>query len=121
MGYGCHIGTNVTFDTIRPSAFNIGNNVTITMNTVLLVHGLKIDDITGEHKYPIGQLTIGDNVFVGAGSIITKPLKIGEHSVIAAGSVVTKDVPPYTIVAGCPAKVIRKLSHKNENYGKQKI
>jgi acetyltransferase-like isoleucine patch superfamily enzyme len=64
---------------------------------------------------PIPQATeadkiyIGDDVFVGAKSLILKGVSIGDGSVIGAGSVVTKDVDPNTIVAGNPARLIRKL------------
>ena len=52
---------------------------------------------------------IEDDVWVGYGSIILSGVKIGTGSVIAAGSVVTKDVEPYTVVAGNPARCIRRL------------
>lgn len=69
---------------------------------------------TNEHDWPgIGArcapITIGDYVWLGARSIILKGVTIGDHSVVAAGSVVTRDVPPYTLVAGSPARVIKEL------------
>ena len=48
-------------------------------------------------------------MWIGAGSIILNGITIGEGAVVGAGSVVTKDVNPYTIVAGNPAKEIRKI------------
>lgn len=54
-------------------------------------------------------VTIADNVFIGAGSIILKGVSIGKNSVIGAGSVVTKDVPENVIVAGNPAIILRQL------------
>lgn len=53
---------------------------------------------------------IGENVLIGCQSIILKGVNIGEGAVIGAGSVVTKDVPPWTVVAGNPARVIRELT-----------
>lgn len=50
---------------------------------------------------------IGDDVWIGARVIIMPGVRIGSHSIIGASSVVTRDVPPYAIVAGVPAKVIR--------------
>ncbi|HJD76131.1 MAG TPA: sugar O-acetyltransferase, partial [Bacteroides reticulotermitis] len=50
---------------------------------------------------------IGENVWIGSGSVIVPGVTIGENSVVGAGSVVTKDVPANTIVAGAPAKSIR--------------
>lgn len=59
-----------------------------------------------EWAHPI---TVGDNVWIGAGVQVLPGVTIGHDSVVGAGSVVTKDVEPYTVVAGNPAKVIRKL------------
>jgi len=61
------------------------------------------DGIPGE------PVVISDHVWIGANSVILKGVTIGEGSVVGAGSIVTKDVPPYTIVAGNPAKIIRVI------------
>ncbi len=52
---------------------------------------------------------IGDRVFIGAGTIINMGVTIGESSIVGAGSVVTHDVPPFSIVAGVPARVIGQV------------
>jgi acetyltransferase-like isoleucine patch superfamily enzyme len=57
-------------------------------------------------------IVIGDDVFVGANSIILKGVKIGERTIIGAGSVVTKNIPADEIWAGNPAKFIRKIAIK---------
>ena len=54
-------------------------------------------------------IKIGNHVWIGRRSIILKGVTIGERSIIAAGAVVTKDVPSDTIVAGNPAKVVKKI------------
>lgn len=59
-------------------------------------------------------IKIEDDVWIGCNSIILRGITIGKASIVAAGSVVTKDVPPYTIVAGNPAKVIKKIA-KNKS------
>jgi acetyltransferase-like isoleucine patch superfamily enzyme len=56
-----------------------------------------------------GPVVIHSKAWIGARAIITKGVVIGEGGIVASGSVVTKDVPPYTIVAGNPARVIREL------------
>lgn len=53
------------------------------------------------------SLTIGNDVWIAAGAVITRGVKIGDGAVIAANAVVTKDVPSYAIVAGSPAKIIK--------------
>lgn len=56
------------------------------------------------------EIKICDKSWIGFNSIILKGVTIGEGAIVGAGSVVTKDVPPWTIVAGNPAKIIRELS-----------
>ena len=58
-----------------------------------------------EHK----PVVIGDNVWIGEFSAILKGVTIGKGSIVASHSVVTKDVPPYVIVAGNPARVVKRL------------
>ncbi|WP_430474905.1 CatB-related O-acetyltransferase [Thalassospira lucentensis] len=55
-----------------------------------------------------GSISLGHDVWIGARAIILSGVEIGTGAVVAAGAVVTKDVPPYAIVGGNPAKVIRK-------------
>lgn len=62
----------------------------------------------GKHKIdPLKRTSIGNDVWIGSRVIIMQGINIGTGAVIGAGSVVTKDVPPYAIVAGCPAKIIK--------------
>lgn len=66
----------------------------------------------GNHNWSTTKTSpvfIDSGVWIGAKSIILKGVKIGEGAVVGAGSVVTKSIPPYTIVAGNPAKVIREI------------
>lgn len=60
------------------------------------------------------ETKIGDDVWIGSRSIIMKGVKIGDGCIVAANSVVTKDIPPYCIVAGIPAKLIRKRFNEEE-------
>lgn len=68
--------------------------------------GLTPDEIESK-----GPIRIGHDVWVGVNSIIVSGVNIGTGAVIAAGSVVTKDVPPYAVVAGNPARILRYRFH----------
>ena len=59
-----------------------------------------------------GKIRIENDAWIGAGAIILPNVTIGEGAVVGAGAVVIKDVPPYTVVAGVPAKEIKKLEWK---------
>ncbi|MEA5061027.1 MAG: CatB-related O-acetyltransferase [Erysipelotrichaceae bacterium] len=60
-----------------------------------------------------GDIVIGNDVWIGFEAIILSGVKIGDGAIIGARAVVTKDVPPYTIVGGVPAKIIRKRFDDN--------
>jgi galactoside O-acetyltransferase len=57
----------------------------------------------------VRPVRIGDKVWIGFGASILKGVNVGEGSVVGAKAVVTRDVPPYTVVAGNPARVVRQL------------
>jgi acetyltransferase-like isoleucine patch superfamily enzyme len=65
----------------------------------------------------IRPVVIGDDVWVGAGAIILKGVTVGDRSVVGAGAVVTKDVPPDTVVAGNPARVVKYLADQPGGVG----
>jgi acetyltransferase-like isoleucine patch superfamily enzyme len=58
-----------------------------------------------------GPTRIGDNVWCGANVVVTSGVSIGERSVIGANSVVTSDLPPFSVAAGAPAKVLKKVEY----------
>ena len=66
-------------------------------------------------------ITIEDDVWLGAGAIVTDGVRIGKGAVIAAGAVVTKDVPPHTVVAGIPAKPIKTIDGTTVSKSKKHI
>ncbi len=108
----------VTFN--KDHKLKIGNFVSIAQNVYFMVsteHYLnhistfpfkvKITKELEEESFGKGDIVISDDVWIGFGSIILSGVTIGQGAVVAAGSVVTKDVPPYAIVGGTPAKVIK--------------
>jgi len=99
----------------------IGGNVTIG-NDVLIANRVSfvgydfhpIDPIKRKNNEPAdasgsGDITIGDNVWIGMNCIILKNVTIGENAIIGAGSLVKEDIPANSIAVGSPAKVVRTL------------
>jgi UDP-2-acetamido-3-amino-2,3-dideoxy-glucuronate N-acetyltransferase len=133
--YGCEIGDNTkigAFVEIQKGA-KIGKNCKISSHT-FICEGVIIEDnvFIGHHvvfindKYPRATNEEGElktekdwvviptlvkkGASIGSGAVILCGVVIGENAIVGAGSVVTKDVPPNTIVAGNPARIIRKIN-----------
>ena len=115
------VGNNVWIN--QPLTLAVGSTVTIGKGCLfgtgvtLCTTGHPIDPEErakgGMYSFPI---TIGDGAWIGAGAIILPGITIGKYAVIGAGSVVTKDVPDYTIAAGNPCKLIRKIDEHDKEY-----
>ena len=123
-GSSIHLGVFINKSRLK-SKIEIGNNSTINRNCYIDGRGdIKIgsnvsispevniltadhDINTSDFKYKSAPVILNDFVWVGTRAIILPGITIEEGAVIAAGSVVTKDVPPYAIVGGVPAKIIR--------------
>lgn len=102
IGDNCHIYGSI--DNGHEFLVSMGNNVTIASGSRLLTHDGSTKKILGYSK--VGRIDIGDNVFIGAASIVLPNVRIGNKVVIGAGSVVTRDIPDNSVAVGNPAKVI---------------
>ena len=97
----------------------IGNNVTLANGVYILAHDASTKNLIDYAK--IGKVKIGNNVFIGARSIILPNINIGDNVIIGSGSVVTKDIPSNVVVAGNPAKIISSIAdYKNKMFKKTK-
>jgi galactoside O-acetyltransferase len=122
--YFCY-GTNVFFGQGVYVNFNlnlvddykiiIGNRVMVGPNVTIAVTGHPIDPTLRRYMYAF-PVTIGDNVWVGAGAVICPGVTIGENTVIGAGSIVTKDIPANVIAAGNPCQVLREINEQDKIY-----
>ena len=88
------------------SHVNLAQGITVTALNHNFADSEKRIDEQGVSTTPV---VIEDDVWIGANAVVLPSVRIGTHSVVAAGAVVTKDVPPHSIVAGVPAKVIKKI------------
>ncbi|MBB6127535.1 acyltransferase [Mucilaginibacter lappiensis] len=117
IGNNCGIGIgNVLIGPV-----SLGNYVMLAQNIVLsgLNHGY--EDITTPprlQKVTTKQITIHDNVWIGANSVVTAGVTIGKHAIIGAGSVVTKDIPQYSVAVGNPARVIKRYNFTTNSWEK---
>ncbi len=134
--YGCTIGDNTkigTFVEVQKNAV-IGRNCKLQSHT-FICEGVTIEDevfvghgvtfindkypratngnggLQSEADWSVIPTVIKKGASIGSGSTILCNITIGENAIIGSGSVVTKDVPPGTIVAGNPAKIIRRIEH----------
>jgi acetyltransferase-like isoleucine patch superfamily enzyme len=111
IGKFCSIGSNVRFV--------IGTHPINYVSTSPLTYSTKVEcpcsfgakDSFGESKYADKEkkfhILIGNDVWIGSNALILEGLTIGDGAIIGAGSVVTKNVPPYAVVAGVPANIIK--------------
>ncbi|MER3513804.1 MAG: transferase, partial [Chloroflexota bacterium] len=96
----------------------IGDRVYTSPFTQIVAVNHVFDDPTRpfiEQGITAQGIVIEDDVWIGSGAIITDGVHIGKGAVIAAGAVVTQDVPPHTVVAGVPARVIKEIGTNGIN------
>lgn len=115
IGSNCRIGLGNTI--IGPVTMgndvNLGQNITVTglnhnyqdPNSTIISQGVNTAEIIFEN-----------NIIVGANSVILAGVTIGRHSFIAAGSIVNRNVPPFSIVAGSPAKIVKQYNPKKKEW-----
>jgi len=89
----------------------IGKRVAISPRVTLVMHSAPNESRTrpfiNEQK---GFITIHDDAWIGTGAVILPNIEIGEGAIVGANAVVTQNVPPYTVVAGIPARIVKKVS-----------
>ncbi len=115
--YGTHIHLGDNFFAhydcvlIDVASITIGKNCQMAPRVALYTAGHPVHPETRASGYEYGKpIVIGDDVWLGGGTVVLPGVTIGDGAVIGAGSVVTKDIPPMTVAAGNPCRVIREIT-----------
>lgn len=106
---------NCTILDVAPVTF--GDNCLLAPNVAIYTAGHPIHPVSRNSLYEYGiEVNIGNNVWIGGNVVIMPGVTIGDNCVIGAGSVVTKDVSAWSVAAGNPARVIRKITEEDKKY-----
>ena len=121
--YGFHIEVGKNFfanyncTILDVAKVKIGDNCQMVPNVAIYTAGHPVHPAARNSAYEYGiEVTIGDNVWIGGNTVILPGVHIGDNVVIGGGSVVTKDIPDWSIAAGNPCKVIRKITEEDKQY-----
>jgi acetyltransferase-like isoleucine patch superfamily enzyme len=115
IGSGSYVGMNSILNGFY-AKLTIGNNVSIAQNVNIMVDSGPNASPSMQKVFPLekGPVTIGDNCWIGASSIIMPNVTLGEYCIIAANSYVNKSFPPFSIVGGSPARIIRSFTEEEK-------
>lgn len=121
--YGTHISVGKNFfanyncTIIDVAKVTIGDNCQFAPNVSIYTAGHPLHPEIRNTLYEYGiHVTIGNNVWIGGNSVVLPGVNIGDNCVIGAGSVVTKDIPPWSLAAGNPCRVIRKITEADREF-----
>jgi len=107
---GAHTFVNFGLVALDPAPITIGDHVQIGPSVQLLTPTHPLDpDLRRDGWEAAGPITVGDNVWLGGGTIVLAGVTIGEDTVVGAGAVVTGVLPSRVVAVGSPARVIRRL------------
>ena len=111
VGRDVFIGFGVEIDTNFSELVEIGEHVTISHRCIIVTHMATDVDSPVRRVYPkrVAPVRIRDGAWLCVAAVVLPGVTIGENAVVAAGAVVTRDVAPGTLVAGVPARPVRKL------------
>lgn len=112
MGAVINIGAVIGDGTMIDMGAILGGRATVGKNCHIGAGAVLAGVIEPPSAMPV---IVEDDVLIGANAVVLEGVKIGKGSVVAAGAIVTKDVPPYTVVAGMPAKVIKEIDDKTKS------
>jgi acetyltransferase-like isoleucine patch superfamily enzyme len=109
IGANVYLAYDVNIDMACAELVTIGDNVRIGFGVIILAHNRPSDGWLPHLEIEQKPVCIKKDVVLSAGAIILPGVTVGEFSIVRAGAVVEEDVPPFTEVAGVPARVVRHL------------
>ncbi len=109
---GDNFGLNYGVEIYAAKSITMGDNTMI--GDMATIYDTDFHSIDEGSEPRVAAVTIGDNVWLGRAAMVLPGVTIGDHSIIAAGAVVTKDVPPRSVVAGNPARVVREIKASDD-------
>lgn len=114
---GHHVYANFNLTLVDDGDIFIGNHVMFGPNVTLATAGHPIMPQLRQEGMQFNiPIRIGNNVWIGAGTIVLPGVTIGENTVIGAGSVVTKDIPANVVAVGNPCKILREIGERDNIY-----
>ena len=115
--FGNYVYANFNLTLVDDTHIYVGNHVMFGPNVTLATAGHPIHpELRKKQAQFNAPITIGSNVWIGAGAIILPGITIGDNTVIGAGSIVTKDIPANVIAVGNPCKVLRTINEYDSKY-----
>ena len=119
IGENVYLGLGVFMDEFSPFLIEIEEGVRIGAGTKILSHDASVNELFKDIPVRVAPVKIEKGAWIGTDVIILPGVTIGKKSLTAARAIVTKDVPPYTVVAGAPAKPIKTTKEVKDSYRKK--
>ena len=119
IGKNFHATRNLTIQCAGKTV--IGDDVLVASDVFVIDYNHGLNPNTNsylDNQLEVFEVTIGNGVWIGNNVVILPGVHIGDKAIIGAGSVVTKDVPPYTIAAGNPARLVKKYNFNTQQWEK---
>ena len=106
IGENCRISKSAIIDRAHPKGVHIGDNTRVLIEAMILAHDYSRGLLDNRSMWL--DTYIGKNCVIGGRSMIMPGVKIGDHVYVGGGSIVTRDIPDHCLVAGNPARIIRR-------------
>ncbi len=111
MGSDCFIDPTATLETAYPENITLGDDVRVTVGVIIMTH-IKAPQYlrdTGLVPVTLAPVVLKDHSFIGVRAVVMPGVTVGKASVVASGAVVVSDVPDFTMVAGNPARIVKRF------------